>query len=97
MKFMCLVGSLDRRQMCFGPVICITPAVTDPSRSINPDVTGSSARSIIPAVTGSASVILWLYLPRILPTCLYGVYLFETGLGSGFISYCRSSNHQGAR
>ena len=94
---MCLVGSLAKLQMCFGPVCCITPAVTGPARSITPDVTVSPARSIIPAVLGSAPIILLLNLPRILPTCLYGVYLFETGLGSGFISYCRSSNHQGAR
>ena len=87
---MCLGGSLAKRQMCFGPVWRITLAVNGPARSITLAITGLPARSIIPAVTGLAPVILQLHKPRILTTCLYGVYMLKTGLGSVFISYFRS-------
>ena len=70
---MFLGGSLDKLQMCFCPVFCITPAINGLPRSITLSVTGSPARSIILVVTGSAPVILWLHLPRILTTCLYSV------------------------
>ena len=72
-KFIFLGVSLDKRQMCFGPVCRITPAVTVPERSITPAVTGSPARSIIPDFTGSTPIILWLHLPRISTACIYGV------------------------
>ena len=70
---MCLVGSLAKLQMCFGPVCCITPAVTGPERSITPDVTALPARSTIPDFTGLVPIILQMRLPCILTMCLYGV------------------------
>ena len=72
-KFICLGGSLAKRQMCFDPVCRITPAVTGPARSISLDVTGLPVHSIIPAIMGSAPVILRLRLPRILTTYTYSV------------------------
>ena len=54
---MCLGGSLDKRQMCFGPVCRIDLAVTGPSYSITMAVTVSPASSIITAIKGLAPVI----------------------------------------